>query len=612
MKSPKFDAKNFLSHCSELPGVYQMYDEQNQHLYIGKAKNLKKRLASYFRADVSHPRTALLVSKIARIDLTVTHSETEALILERNLINANRPPYNVIFRDDKSYPYIHLSEHEFPRLSFYRGSRKAPGAYFGPFPNSQSVRDSLNLLQKVFRVRQCEDVFFKNRSRPCLQHQIGRCSGPCVGLTSAEQYADSVRQSKLMLEGKSADLDAELQTKMQSASDAMEYERAAQYRDQISQLRRVQEKQYTEGKSGNVDIIAAAVDAGQACVQVLYIRQGKILGSRSHYPKAGIETGASEIIEAFISQQYLGDSESGFSIPSEIISSVPLESASSFESAFKTFKNKGLSISHSVRGTRSKWVTIASETAQQNLTAKINSKQHIESRFDDLQSLLQCEEALQRIECFDISHSSGESTVASCVVFGREGARKSDYRSFNINDITAGDDYAAMHQALTRRYTRLKKGEGVLPDILLIDGGKGQMTMASQVLEELQIDEVMLIGIAKGTTRKAGFENLFSYDRQTDKHLPINARKHQSALQLLQQVRDEAHRFAITGHRAKRDKKRRTSPLEGIAGIGPKRRSQLLKHFGGWQEVDRASIEDLAKVPGISKRLAEDIYAALH
>ena len=589
-----------------------MYDEQGKHLYIGKAKNLKNRLASYFRADVSHPRTALLVSKISKIDLTITNSETEALILERNLINANRPPYNVIFRDDKSYPYIHLSDHEYPRLSFYRGSRKAAGTYFGPFPNSQAVRDSLNLLQKVFRVRQCEDVFFKNRSRPCLQHQIGRCSGPCVELVSPEDYADSVRQSKLLLEGKNADLGEELQAKMQIASDDMEYEQAGYYRDQITQLRRVQEKQYTEGKRGNVDIIAAAVDAGQACVQILYIRQGKILGSRSHYPKAGIETNEGQIIEAFISQQYLGDAESSFSIPSEIITNTPLESAQSFESAFKTFKNKGISISHSVRGTRSKWVTIASETAQQNLTARINSKQHIESRFEDLQSLMDYSDSLQRIECFDISHSSGESTVASCVVFGREGARKSDYRSFNISDITAGDDYAAMQQALTRRYTRLKKGEGVLPDILLVDGGKGQMTMASQVLEELQIDEVTLVGIAKGATRKAGFESLFTYDKAADKHLPLDASKHQPALQLLQQVRDEAHRFAITGHRARRDKKRKTSPLEGIGGIGPKKRSQLLKHFGGWQEVDRASIDDLAKVPGISKRLAEDIYAALH
>lgn len=588
--------------------MYQMYAQDQSHLYIGKAKNLKKRLASYFRSDLPNPRTRLLVGKIARIDVTVTNTETEALILERNLINANRPPYNVIFRDDKSYPYIRLSKHRFPRLSFYRGARKNQDQYFGPFPSSQSVRDSLNLLQKMFKVRQCEDSFYKNRSRPCLQHQIGRCSAPCVDLISREEYEESVHQSILFLQGKNESLNKELESKMQEASDTLEFEQAARYRDQISQLRRVQEKQYIEGKRGNIDILAAAFNAGHACVQLLFIRQGRMLGSRSFYPKAGIAESAADILEAFIGQHYLNKNEQGSNLPSEIITSVALGNASDLREAGKSFFGRSLNINHNVKAGRARWVTMAQETAEQNLLAKINSKQQIEQRFEALQQAFDLEELPQRIECFDISHSSGESTVASCVVFQREGAKKSDYRKFNIEGITGGDDYAAMRQALTRRYTRLKKGEAALPDILLIDGGKGQMTQALDVLTELQIEEVMVIGVAKGVTRKPGLETLFVGSHEN----AVTLKHDDSALHLIQQIRDEAHRFAITGHRARRDKTRRSSPLEDIDGVGPKRRQQLLKHFGGWQEVNRASIEDLVKVPGISKKIAADIYAALH
>ena len=603
-----FDAKSFLDHCSERAGVYQMYAEDKSHLYIGKAKNLKKRLASYFRCGIQNPRTRLLVSKITSIDVTVTNTETEALILERNLINANRPPYNVIFRDDKSYPYIRLSKHEFPRLSFYRGARKNSDQYFGPFPSSQSVRDSLNLLQKMFKVRQCEDSFYKNRSRPCLQHQIGRCSAPCVNLISADDYTDSVRQSVMFLEGKNETLNKELQDKMQDASDALKFEQAARYRDQISQLRRVQEKQYIEGKRGNIDILGAAFEAGQACVQLLFVRQGRILGSRSFYPKAGIAETANDILEAFVGQHYLNENEKGNNLPSEIITSVALDNAVELGEASKSLFGKPLSITHNVKAARARWVSMAQQTAEQNLLARLHSKQQVEERFEALQQALDLEEVPERIECFDISHSSGESTVASCVVFQKEGVKKSDYRKFNIEDITAGDDYAAMRQALSRRYTRLKKGEAALPDILLIDGGKGQMTQALDVLTELQIDQVLVIGVAKGTTRKPGLETLFIGSHEK----AVSLKHDEPALHLIQQIRDEAHRFAISGHRARRDKTRRTSPLEEIDGVGPKRRQQLLKHFGGWQELNRASVEDIVKVPGISKKIAADIYAALH
>ena len=585
-----------------------MYAHDQSHLYIGKAKNLKKRLASYFRSDVSNPKTRLLVSKIARIDVTVTHTETEALILERNLINVNRPPYNVIFRDDKSYPYIRLSKHPYPRLSFYRGNRNNDNQYYGPFPSSQSVRDSLNLLQKMFKVRQCEDSFFKNRSRPCLQHQIGRCSAPCVKLISKEDYDDSVRQSIMFLQGKSDSLGEELQQKMQAASDSLEFEAAAVYRDQIGQLRRVQEKQYVEGKRGNIDILGAALQAGNACVQLLFVRQGRILGSRSFYPRAGIAESSNDILEAFIAQHYLSGAEKANNLPSEIITSVALELASELSEASQTLYGQTLTITHSVKAGRARWLAMAQQTAEQNLLAKLHSKQQIEQRFEALQNALNLDELPQRIECFDISHSSGESTVASCVVFQHSGAKKSDYRKFNIEDITPGDDYAAMKQALSRRYTRLKKGEGKMPDILLIDGGKGQMTQALEVLTELQIDEVLIIGVAKGTTRKPGLETLFVGRHEN----AVTLKSDDPALHLIQQIRDEAHRFAITGHRARRDKSRRSSPLEEIAGVGPKRRQQLLKHFGGWQEIDRASVEDLVKVPGISKKIAQDIYAALH
>ncbi len=611
--NPEFDASSFLASCSTRAGVYQMYDANNQHLYIGKAKNLKKRLASYFQKDGSSQynvsaKTAAMVSKIAHVAVTITNSETEALILERNLIRKIRPPYNVTFKDGKSYPYIFLSDHKYPRLSFYRGSKNLKGKYFGPFPNSYAVRESLSLLQKIFKVRQCEDSFYNNRSRPCLQYQIGRCTAPCTGEITPEQYQETVRQSMMFLEGKNDDLTKELQKAMTQAAESLDYETAAEKRDQIHFLQHIQEKQFVEGNRGDTDILASVIQAGQACIQVLYVRQGRVLGSQSHFPKTGLAETNSELLEAFISHHYISGSGSLGNMPNEIIVSESLENTQELAQALSQQANKKIRISHSVKAGRAKWLAMAAETAQQNLISKLHNREQINQRFLALQDELELENKPARIECFDISHSSGEKTVASCVVFDEQGAKKSDYRKFNIDGITEGDDYAAMRQALKRRFSKSRSSENKLPDILLVDGGKGQMTQAQEVFDELGIVDILLIGVAKGEGRKPGLETLFVGSQDNVLNLPSDS----PALHLIQQIRDEAHRFAITGHRARREKARRTSPLEGIAGVGPKRRQQLLKHFGGWQEVQNASLEELTKVQGISQKIAEDIFSALH
>ena len=606
---PSFDSKSFLASCSQKPGVYQMYDVNGKHLYIGKAKHLKKRLASYFRPQVPGSKTEALVKKIIHIDVTVTNSETEALILENNLIKTERPPYNILLRDDKSYPYVFLSSnHEYPRLTLHRGNRRAKGQYFGPFPNGYAVRESLSLLQKMFKVRQCEDSFFKNRSRPCLQHQIGRCSAPCVDLIDKKEYAETVRKSTMFLQGHNDDLTNEILKEMDSAAEDLEFEIAAEKRDQISHLRRVQEKQYIDNGRGDTDIIAAAIGSGHACIQVLYVRRGRMLGSRSYYPNLGIIDNQSDLLAAFISQAYIASGGAMGSVPSEIITNIEPNDSVSLATALSESVGKQIKLLNNVRSGKAKWLAMASETATQNLTARINSRQQVRDRFEKLQKDLQLAELPERIECFDISHSGGEQTVASCVVFTHEGAKKSDYRKFNIDGITGGDDYAAMRQAVERRYTRIKKGEGVLPDILLIDGGKGQINQAIEVLEELQIDQVLIIGVAKGELRKPGLETLFVGSADNPLSLPSDA----ASLHLIQQVRDEAHRFAITGHRARRAKKKTSSPLQDIPGVGPKRRRELLRHFGGWQEIERATVDELTNVEGISKKIAQDIHAELH
>lgn len=601
-----FDPSAFLATCSGRPGVYRMFDSEARLLYVGKAKNLKKRLSSYFRKTGQAPKTAALVARIAQIETTITANETEALLLEQTLIKEWRPPYNILLRDDKSYPYVFLSDGEFPRLGIHRGAKKARGRYFGPYPSALAIRESLSLLQKTFLVRQCEDSYYKNRTRPCLQYQIKRCKGPCVGLVSPEEYAEDVRHSVMFLDGRSNALSEELSSAMEKASMALEFERAAELRDQIALLRRVQDQQSMDGGTGDVDVVAVMLTPGGACVHLISVRGGRVLGSKNFFPQVAIEEEGGDVLMAFLAQYYLGNAERD--LPSELIVNVQHEDFATLIEAIESLRGRSLSISLRVRGTRARWQQLAVTNAEQALAARLVNRQHLAERFEALATVLEMDEPPQRMECFDISHSSGEATVASCVVFGPEGPLKSDYRRFNIEGVTAGDDYAAMHQALTRRFSKIKDGEGKLPDVLLVDGGKGQLAMAREVLQELAVPDLILLGVAKGTTRKPGLEVLYLNDAEHEFTLPGNS----PALHLIQQIRDESHRFAITGHRARRGKTRRTSTLEEVPGIGPKRRRELLNHFGGLQELSRASAEEIAKAPGISKKLAESIYDALH
>jgi excinuclease ABC subunit C len=605
--SDVFDSKQFLKTVSQQAGVYQMFGSDDKILYVGKAKNLKNRLSSYFRQSGLPIKTQVLVDKIAHIQVTITDSETAALVLEQNLIKTLRPPYNISLKDDKSYPHIFISDGDYPRISSHRGMKHKKGNYYGPFPNSSAVYQSLNFIQKTFRVRQCEDSVFKNRARPCLQYQINRCTAPCVELIDKAAYQQDMQHAALFLKGESEALMNQLADNMDAAAADLEFEQAGVYRDQITALRQIQSDHDVESGSGQIDIFGMVKQAGSLCVHLLYIRHGRILGSKSFFPKNKLDLSESDFLAAFLEQFYIAHENREF--PQEIILNYPLavDEKTLLEQALSDRHNRKITISHKVRAQRNKWLVTAITAAEQNLVAHLNTKQNLQQRFAALQEMMGVEELPQRIECFDISHTFGELTVASCVVFDQTGPLKSDYRRFNIDDITGGDDYAAMEQALSRRYTRLQTGEGVLPDLLLIDGGKGQLNTARAVLAELGVNQVMIIGIAKGTTRKAGFETLVL---ESGKEQVLNSDS--PALHLLQEIRDEAHRFAITGHKQRRDKKRKTSTLEGIAGVGAKRRRELLRHFGGIQEVKAAKVDELAKVSGISKKIAEDIYSALH
>ena len=604
--SDTFDAAAFLATCSSHPGVYRMFDTAGSLLYVGKAKNLRKRLSSYFRKSGLAPKTAALVARIAQVETTITGNETEALLLEQTLIKEWRPPYNILLRDDKSYPYVLLSDDAFPRLSLHRGSKRSKGRYFGPYPSGLAIRESLNLLQKAFQVRQCEDGYYRNRSRPCLQYQIKRCMAPCVGLVDEAEYAEDVRRSVMFLEGRSNVLSAELAAAMEQAAQGLQFERAAELRDQIALLRRVQDQQHMEGGQGNVDVVAALVSPGGACVHLISVRGGRVLGSKNFFPQVAIEEEGAEVLLAFLGQYYLGGSER--ELPDALIVNHDHDDLALLQAALAEVRGRAVDIAWRVRGTRARWQQLAVTNAEQALLARLANRQHLAARFDALGEALQLDEPPQRLECFDISHSSGEATVACCVVLGPEGPLKSDYRRYNIEGVAPGDDYAAMRQALQRRFARLAEGEGKRPDILLVDGGKGQLNMAREVLQELGLHDLLLLGVAKGTTRKPGLEVLYRDTVDQAFTLPADS----PALHLIQQVRDEAHRFAITGHRARRGKARRTSRLEDVAGVGPTRRRELLKHFGGLQELGRASVEEIAKTPGISKKLAEQIYAVLH
>ena len=605
-----FDARAALRHIPNRPGVYRMLDREGTVIYVGKAKDLKKRVSSYFLKNVSSPKTRVMVTHINDIDITVTHTETEALILENNLIKSLKPRYNVLFRDDKSYPYIFLSStQKFPRLGLHRGARKQKGRYFGPYPSAGAVRETLSLLQKIFPVRQCEDSFYRNRSRACLQYQIKRCTAPCVGLVTEADYAEDVKHAVMFLEGKSNAVIEQLINRMEQASSELDFEKAAHFRDQIASLQRIQEKQYIDAEGGNQDIIATAIQNGLACVQLFSVRGGRNLGHKTFFPQNARNASIEEVLGTFLTQYYLGDAQTqGRDIPAEIILSHAPENADLLEEVLKVQAGHKVSLQSRPRGQRARWLEMAQQNVLQALQTRLNSHATMLQRYEALQSALELEEMPTRLECFDISHTMGEATVASCVVFDDKGPLKSDYRRFNIENITPGDDYAAMKQALMRRYKRLKEGEGKLPDILFIDGGKGQVSQAEEVLEELQLQGVLLIGVTKGEGRNPDLDTLYLSASKRKIILPADS----AALHLTQQIRDEAHRFAISGHRNRRAKARKTSPLEGIAGLGPKRRQQLLKQFGGLQEVTRAGIEDIARVPGISKQLARKIYETFH
>jgi len=579
-----------------------MFDAEQKILYVGKAKNLKNRLSSYFRKEVDSEKTRLLVSQIQSIETTVTHTEAEALLLEFHLIRQHQPRYNILLRDGKGYPSIELTSSAYPRISYHRGRRNSKNRYFGPYPNGHAVKQTLYLLQKLFQLRQCDEPFFRNRSRPCLQYQIKRCKAPCVGRISEEEYALDVAHTRLFLEGKSNQVVDTFIKQMEAASQALKFEQAAHFRDQIRALKTIQERQYVSGERGNLDVVACHQEAGQSCIQLFFIRDGRNLGNKAFFPKTALENKETEVLYAFLTQFYLQQE-----IPSEILLSHDLEDQALLSEAFTEKVGKKVKLSHNLRGERRRWMQMAVNNAKISLTTRLASRAGMNRRLESLKRLLRLESLPQRMECFDISHTQGEATVASCVVFNAEGALKSEYRRFNIKNITPGDDYAAMSQALERRYSRLIREEATLPDIIFVDGGKGQLAQAEAIIQELQLD-LILVGVAKGAARRVGDEALFLHSKAK----PLESQHETPALHLIQQIRDESHRFAIAGHRAQRGKKRFQSVLEKIAGLGPKRRQSLLKQFGGLQGVQRAGVEDLRKVPGISAKLAQLIYDSLH
>jgi len=600
-----FDSKAFVASLPQRPGVYRMLDDQGRVIYVGKASSLRSRVASYFRADQVSPKVMALVQCIAGIEVTVASSETEALLLEYNLIKEHRPRYNVILRDDKSFPYLHLSAHAFPRLSFYRGTRKVAGRLFGPYPDSRAVRSTMHQLHKLFRIRGCKDSYFATRSRPCLEHQIGRCTAPCVGLVSREEYAGDVEAAVMVLEGRSAELSSRLTAQMERAAETLEFEQAAALRDQLAALAKLQAQQFvssTKGVRTDADVLAIATSGPETCVSLTFIRGGRSLGATHFFPRALVSE-PEEVLSAFIAQHYLARDA-----PPQILTSVPVPDAEVLESALAERTGRRVVIRHARKGLKARWVELCRQNAANALEMKVSSRASIREQLDALREALRLERTPLRLECFDVSHTQGEATVASCVVFGPEGPVKQEYRRFNIEGVEPGDDYGALRQAVLRRFRRIKAGESPVPDVLLIDGGPGQLAQAAAVLEELDIAPAAVVGVAKGADRRAGQERLFLLGDEAPSILPPDSR----ALHLIQRIRDEAHRFAITGHRRSRGKSRQSSILETIPGLGPARRRGLLKHFGGLQGVLRAGVEDLMAVRGISRVLAETVYDHLH
>jgi excinuclease ABC subunit C len=578
-----FEPKQFVAGLPSLPGVYRMLGTAGEVLYVGKAGDLKKRVSSYFQKQGLSPRIQMMVSQVASIEVTATRSEGEALLLENNLIKSLAPRYNILFRDDKSYPYLMISGHEFPRLGFHRGAKDKRNRHFGPFPHSNAVRESIQLLQRVFRLRTCEDSAFQNRSRPCLLHQIRRCSAPCTGLITAPAYAQDVHSAELFLEGREDDVTRLLTERMEGASAEHRYEEAALYRDQIRALSRVQARQYVESERGvDADVVACVVENGMSCVNLAMIRAGRHVGDRSFFPQNAAHATTSEIVEAFLNQHYVDQPK-----PALVLTEV------------------------AARGERRVWFEMAEKNARLAMLQRAREKSTQEGRIAALREALGLPDSAQRIECFDISHTMGESAVASCVVYDRHAMQKSEYRRFNMRDLTPGDDYAAMRQALARRYGRVSAEEGKMPDLILIDGGRGQVSAARAALADLGLNDLTLLGVAKGPERKAGMEELIlETGDQAGQSLSLPPQH--PGLHLIQSIRDEAHRFAIVGHRAKRGKTRTTSSLTEIPGIGARRRQALLAHFGGLQGVQAAAVDELANVQGVSRSLAEKIYRHLH
>lgn len=602
-----FDHKAFLSTVSEQAGVYRMYDNESTIIYVGKAKNLKKRLASYFRKDVGSNKTRALVKRINVIDVTVTHTESEALILENNYIKKYLPQYNILLRDDKSYPYILISDHKHPKLGSHRGGRKTKGEYFGPYPTVGAVWESLRLMQKLFPLRQCEDSYYRARTRPCLQYQLGRCSAPCVNKISDDEYLEQVKLAKLFLKGKNSDVIEKLVHKMETVSTQLEFEKAAKYRDQIATLRKVQQQQYVSGITAELDVIGLFRMRNLACVHLLFVRDHKILGSKSYFPSVPADTEDIEIIEAFISQHYLGNDLKVARIPKEIVIPKDFDTLSDLNMLLSEQAEREVKISYNVRSERSKYLKLAHTNAENALLTKNSEKESIQTRFSALNEVFELTGGINRLECFDISHTMGQQTVASNVVFDQNGPLKSDYRRYNVHGITPGDDYAAMEFALNKRYNNATPEK--MPDIVFIDGGKGQLAKAEDYFAELKLDKTpLLVGVAKGESRKPGLETLILAGSHQLISLPATS----PALHLVQHIRDESHRFAIAGHRAKRQKASKKSTLESIEGIGAKKRQALLKYLGGMQEVLAADVNTLSKVPGISTILAQNIYDALH
>ena len=601
----EFDARAFLSTVTQRPGVYQMLNSSGDTIYVGKAGNLKKRVSSYFQKDPGSAKTRVMVAQIANVELTVTSNEIEALLLENNLIKEKRPRYNVLLRDDKSYPFVHITtDQDFPRVSYRRGGKKSTGKTIGPYPHAGAVKKTLRYIQKLFKVRQCEDSYFNNRSRPCLQYQINRCTAPCVGLIEPVDYQRDVAMTIKVLEGRTNEVISGLVTEMEKASEQMDFEIAARLRDQIKDLKSVNQTQHMDSGRGNIDVVACYQSSGKSCVQIFFIRNGVNLGNRAFFPSTPSDATEEEVINGFVTQFYLRHE-----VPARVITQCRVEGAELINEALQLRIGSPVEFVHKVRGEQRRWLENAYENGKIALEARLASRSGMAERQDKLRQLLELDELPNRMECFDISHLSGEATTASCVVFGVEGPVKAEYRLFKISDITPGDDYAAMRQALTRRYTRLIKEQQRIPEVLFIDGGKGQVNIAQEVIDELQLGvDMQIVGVAKGPARRPGEESLLLCRLGREVHL-----NHDSpALHLVQQIRDEAHRYAVSGHRSSRTRQRRKSVLEDISGLGPKRRKALLTHFGGIRELRQASEEDIASVPGISKHLARLVYEFFH